>query len=119
MKANIDEIVAGWLESCTRNKKISRNTIAVGLVILDRLRYESIIGKQTIISRGGEITGSRAGLPKLLAKYGLPENFLKEATTRQSHQDGQRLLDAFEYGKALDQNLKKREPNLLRAIETL
>lgn len=120
MDHNIEKSVADWLESCRRNKKISRNTIAVGLVILDRLRHEPVIEKTTIVSRGGEITGSRAGLPKLLAKFGLPENFLKEATTRQAHQDGQRLLNAVQYGKAFSSlNSQKRDLALRKAIDSL
>jgi hypothetical protein len=97
-----------WLASCTRNKKISRNTVAVGIVVLDRLLKSPVVRREDALSAGGEITGARAGLPKLLAKYGIPERFLREATTRQAHQDGQRLFEALGYGKALS-GLDERE----------
>lgn len=116
----LDKILDDWLESCTRNRKISRNTIAIGIVILDRLRIQSPLDKSEIVSRGGEIAGSRAGLYKLLLKYGLPESFLKEVTTRQAHQDGQRLLDSLEYGRVCDGLSKKdRERKLRGAINKL
>lgn len=53
-----------------------------------------------MISSGGEIKGARSGLPELLAKYGIP-GFLKEVTTRQAPQDGQRLLEMLQYGRPL------------------
>lgn len=118
--SDVKTIVSAWLESCRRNKKISRNTVAVGLVILDRLRQETIIEKSSMVSDGGEISGARAGLPKLLVKYGLPETFLKEATTRQVHQDGQRLLDDFEYGKRLRGiEAKLRDKQVLDGVDML
>ena len=62
-----------WLESCKRRGGISRNTVAVGIVILDHLRRECPIAKEKILSKGGEISGSRAGLHNILVKYGLPD----------------------------------------------
>lgn len=91
------EIISEWLESCTRGKKISRNTIAVGTVILDHLRRRFPTKKAEVISEGGEIRGSRgAKLGRTLEQYGISKSYLKEVTTRQSHQDAQRLLNAFE-----------------------
>ena len=116
----LDKTLTEWLDSCTRNRKISRNTIAIGLVILDRLRIQSPLDKSDIVSSGGEIAGSRAGLYKLLVKYGLPEGFLKEVTTRQAHQDGQRLLDSLKYGRVFDRLSKKdRDRKLRGAINRL
>jgi hypothetical protein len=92
-----NEIISEWLESCTRGKKISRNTVAVGTVILDHLRRRFPTNKDEVISEGGEIRGSRgAKLGRTLEQYGISKNYLKEVTTRQSHQDAQRLLNAFE-----------------------
>jgi Domain of unknown function (DUF4928) len=97
----LTDAVDAWVQSCVRGGKISRNTIAVGIVILDRLRQKVPLKAPEILSKGGEISGSRAGLSTTLAKYGIPEKFLKEVTTRQAHQDGQRLLEALHWGKDL------------------
>ena len=80
---DITATIGEWLQACTRNKKISRNTIAGGLVLLDRLREKFPVSEHDLFSSGGELKGSRSGLPLVLAKYDLPEKFLKEATTRQ------------------------------------
>jgi hypothetical protein len=73
-----------------------------------------------ILSAGGEIAGSRAGLYKILLKYDIPEKFLKEVTTRQAHQDGQRLLDALKYGKILAaRSQAERDAAISNAITTL
>lgn len=106
--SGLNVILDQWLKSCTRNKKISRNTIAIGIVILDRLRATCPLKRSEIVSAGGEVVGSRAGLYKLLLKYGIPERYLKEVTTRQAHQDGQRLLDELGYGEILT-HLSKRQ----------
>lgn len=95
-------ILQTWLASCTRGNKVSRNTIAVGIVVLDHLRSASqrmhVVEREDVVSPGGEIRGARSGLSSLLLKYEIPVRFLKEATTRQAHQDGQRLFEAFEWG---------------------
>ena len=114
-------ILDSWLRSCTRRGRISRNTVAVGIVILNRLREKCPLETSDILSDGGEISGSRAGLPNILKKYGIPaEKYLKEATTRQSHQDGQRLLDDLGYGKCLmDVGADERDNMLCDAIDVL
>lgn len=94
-------ILDKWLESCRRGGKLSRNTIAVGIVILDALRSTCPVERDNIVSKGGEIKGARSALRGILDKYGIP-GFLKEATTRQVHQDGQRLLEALKYGRVFD-----------------
>lgn len=94
-------ILKGWLESCSRKKKRSRNTIAVGIVTFDHLRHKCPVTKADIMSDGGELKGSRAGLGKTLERYGISRSYLKEATTRQAHQDAQRLLEDFEWGSIL------------------
>jgi hypothetical protein len=99
---SLDDAVDAWVQSCVRGGKISRNTIAVGIVILDRLRQRVPLTEADILSKGGEISGSRAGLRKILTKYGIAEKFLKEVTTRQAHQDGQRLLASLNWGKWID-----------------
>lgn len=90
-----------WLGSCKRKGNVSRNTLAVGLVVLQSLREKCPLGRDDIISSGGEIKRSRSGLKHVLEKYGIPRDFLKEVTTRQGHQDGQRLLEMMDYGEAL------------------
>lgn len=87
-----------WLLSCMRGGKLSRNTIAVGLVVIDHLRRSCPITKEEVISPGGEIKGARSGLGNVLEKYEIPRIYLKEATTRQVHQDGQRLFDMLQWG---------------------
>src|SRR5260221_7135117 len=98
---DLTKILDKWLLSCTRNKKISRNTVAMGIVILGKLQETPLLSRTMTVSQGGEVSGARAGLPKTLAKHGIPEKFLKEITTRQAHQDGQHLLEQLGYGKAL------------------
>lgn len=109
------DILKVWLTSCTRGSKVSRNTIAVGLVVLDHLRSASqraqIVSREDVISPGGEIRGARSGLSSVLSKYGIPARFLKETTTRQAPQDGQRLFEAFSWGAkyaALPQHVQEQ-----------
>ena len=98
---DVASILDDWLATCTRNKKISRNTVAMGVVVLDRLSETCTLRREEAVSPGGEISGARAGLSKTLAKHGIPEKFLKEITTRQAHQDGQHLYEQLGYGKVL------------------
>jgi len=56
----------------------------------------------------------------ILESYGIPPSYLKEATTRQAHQDGQRLLDALAWGHELAQLPdQERDDLLLELIGTL
>lgn len=93
------QILDEWLKSCTRHGKIARNTVAVGIVVLDHLRQTSQVSREEVISPGGEIKGARSGLRQTLEKYKIPKIYLKESTTRQGPQDGQRLFEAFQWGK--------------------
>jgi hypothetical protein len=95
------EALENWIVSCTRNGKVARNTIAVGIIVLDHMRQEIPVTREQVLSPGGEIKGARSGLRTTLEKYGIPKNYLKEATTRQAHQDGQRLLEALKWGEIL------------------
>lgn len=101
IKKESRQILDKWLESCTRNRKISRNTVAMGIVVLDHLRQACPVSRDEVISQGGEVSGARSGLGKILESYGVPSNYLKEITTRQGHQDGQKLFEQFEWGKKL------------------
>jgi hypothetical protein len=93
------QLLQGWLVSCTRGGKVSRNTIAVGIVVLDHMIHTCPVNKTQVISQGGEIKGARSGLGATLMKYGIPATaYLKEVTTRQGHQDGRRLFEAYEWG---------------------
>jgi len=111
--------VRSWLRSCERNNKISRNTIAVGLVVLDRLTRSSPLKKEDLFSKGGELKGSRSGLPSLLESYGIPSKFLKEATTRQAHQDAQTLAEKLSYGRQLSRTAESRHQELSEAVSLL
>jgi len=114
------EILDQWLHSCTRRRKISRNTIAVGLVVLDHLREHCPSRPDDVISKGGEVRGSRSGLAKILEAYGLQASYLKEVTTRQAHQDAQRLLEALHWGRELfDLSAQDRDELLLRLASVL
>jgi hypothetical protein len=112
-KQEAHQILADWLDSRTRGGKLSRNTIAVGIVILDRLRQRCPVTREDMISEGGEIKGSRAGLGNTLEKYNIPRSYLKEATTRQVHQDGQILLTSLEWGNKLCPLTEQERDSLL------
>jgi len=101
VKQQSREILSEWLESCTRDGKIARNTVATGIVVLDHLRHACPVSRDQVISQGGEVSGARSGLGTILESYDIPSSYLKEVTTRQGHQDGQRLLEQFEWGKSL------------------
>lgn len=113
-------ILSRWIDSCTRGKKVSRNTVAVGIVVLDHLRQRCPVSRNDVISKGGEIKGARSGLVSVLTKYGIPATYLKEVTTRQGHQDGQRLFEQFDWGKKLTGLTDaERESLFLELIGTL
>ncbi|MCL4504671.1 MAG: DUF4928 family protein [Chloroflexi bacterium] len=95
------QTVNEWLASCTRGGKVSRNSLAIGIVVLDHLRDACPVMRDDVVSKGGEVKGTRSRLGQVLAKYEIPESFLKEVTTRQAHQDGQRLFERFDWGKRL------------------
>jgi hypothetical protein len=109
-----------WIASCTTNGVLSRNTVAVGIVVLDHLRRKCPLQPEEVQSARGEIKGARSGLKAILEKYGIPEKYLKEVTTRAGHQEGQRLFEAFGYGSALcNFSQEERDVFLARAIESL
>lgn len=95
------QILNDWIASCTRGGKISRNTISIGIVVLDHLRQKCPVAKDEVISQGGEVKGARSRLRNILEPYGISRGYLKEVTTRQGHQDGQRLFEAFDWGNRL------------------
>ena len=99
IKKQSNQMLKEWLESCTRNGKIARNTVAIGIVVLDHLRHACPVSRNDAISQGGEISGARSGLGKILEFYGIPSGYLKEVTTRQGHQDGQRLFEQLKWGQ--------------------
>jgi len=120
IKNESHEILAKWLESCTRNNKISRNTVAIGIVVFDHLKRNSPVSRDDVISQGGEVSGARSGLGRILESYGIPSSYLKEITTRQAHQDGQRLFEMFEWGNKFAQLAEReRDVILLELIEHL
>jgi len=109
-------ILQDWLQSCIRRDQISRNTIAVGIVVLDHLRQGCPVLREEVISEGGEVRGSRAGLGDTLEKYGISRKYLKEVTTRQAPQDGQRLFENFEWGEILIDLPPDGKDELLREL---
>lgn len=120
LKQESHDILAKWLETCTRNNKISRNTVAMGIVVFDHLKRSSPVSRDDVISQGGEVSGARSGLGKILESHGIPSGYLKEITTRQGHQDGQRLFEMFEWGnKFVKLTAKERDELLLALIDVL
>jgi hypothetical protein len=114
------QILETWLKSCTRKGKISRNTVAMGIVVIHHLLQNCPVSRKDVLSGGGEVTGGRSGLGKILEAHGLPNSYLKEATTQQAHQDGQRLFELFEWGKIYtDVPADKRNEILLDLIREL
>lgn len=114
------QILETWLRSCTRKGKISRNTVAIGIVVIHHLLRECPVSRETVLSEGGEVTGGRSGLGKILEAHGIPSSYLKEATTRQAHQDGQRLFELFDWGRKYDTlALDKRNGVFLELIQEL
>lgn len=120
IKTQSRRILEQWVVSCTRGGKVSRNTVAVGIVVLDHLRQQCPVARDDVISQGGEIKGARSGLVPILARYGIANTYLKEATTRQVHQDGQRLFEEFDWGRKLTGlNSEDRDQLLQELIQTL
>lgn len=96
------QILEEWLTSCTRKGKLSRNTIAIGIVVLDWLRSAEFVTPEDVLSHGQEIKNARSGLRYVLGRYGVPESYLKEVTTRQATHDGRRLFEAYNWGRRFD-----------------
>lgn len=114
------QILENWLKSCTRGRKVSRNTISVGIVVLDHLLQTCPVAQEDVVSPGGEIKGARSGLGNILEKHGIPRRYLKEVTTRQGHQDGQRLFADFDWGqKFAGLPETQRQPLLQMLIDRL
>lgn len=110
----IKSAVRSWIGSCTRNKQVARNTIVTGLVILDHYSTDPILSRSRLVAPGGEIKGVRgSNVRRVLAKHGLPANFLKEVTTRSAHKDGERLADAL---RAIDK--KAHAPEAIKQAAT-
>jgi hypothetical protein len=122
MKENnpISESLLEWLEKCANRGEVSRNSVAIGIVVLNHLRNKCPVDPEEVQSARGEIKGARSGLHEILEKYGIPKNYLKEVTTRAGHQDGQRLFEALGYGQRLaDISQKQRDVYLSEAIDSL
>jgi len=113
------KILNRWIESCTRGGKVSRSTVAIGLVVLDHLRKEHHTSRVNVVSPGGEIRGARSGLATILESYSVPRSFLKEVTTRQAHQDGQRLLEALDWGQGLGGLPDKERDSVLLGLTSV
>lgn len=113
-------ILNQWVQSCTRGGNLSRNTISVGIAVLDHLRRNCPVNRKEVLSKGGEVKNARSGLGKILETYQTPRSYLKEVTTRQGHQDGQRLFEQLHWGRIFE-GLKdtERERILLDLIGTL
>lgn len=116
IKRESTQILDDWIASCTRSGKVSRNTVSVGIVVIDHLRQKCPVSRDEVISPGGEVTGARSGLGSILEAYGVPRKYLKEVTTRQGHQDGQRLFEAFDWGHKLTELSESERDDLLLAL---
>lgn len=108
-----------WLDGCKQRGKISRNTIAVGIVVLHHLRQKCPLEEADVFSKGGELVGARSSLKKTLAEYSVPA-FLKEATNRQVAPFARKLLDALDWGRPLSTLASgTRDARLKEGIERL
>jgi hypothetical protein len=116
VKQQSHQYVVEWIESCTRHGKIARNTVAMGIVVLDHLRQSCPVSRDDVISKGGEVSGARSGLGTILETYNIPSSYLKEVTTRQGHQDGQRLFEQFEWGERLTNLAEDEREEILREL---
>lgn len=109
-----------WLRSCTRTGKVARNTVSIGIVVLDHLKRKCPVDEDKVLSHGGEVKNARSGLGNILESYQVPHSYLKEVTTRQGHQDGQKLFELFEWGRKFEGlGDKARERILLNLISHL
>lgn len=95
------EVLSKWVESCAIKGELSRNNVAIAIVVLDHLRRKCPLERSEVLSPRGEVKGARSGLAAIFAEYDIPTQYLKEVTTRAGHQDGQRLFEALDYGRAL------------------
>jgi hypothetical protein len=98
---SIRSAVNQWLECCRRHGRISRNTVAVGIVALDHLVRKCPLETNDVFSQGGELKGARSALGNVLERHGVDRRYLKEVTTRQSPHDAGKLLIELDYGKQL------------------
>jgi hypothetical protein len=117
---DLKETVAGWLQSCKRKGDVARNTVVVGIIALDHLRHTCPITREQMFSQtGGEVRGARGrALQSTLGRYGIPGNYLKQASTRQASHDVERLLHLLDYGQALaGLTPAARHKALVQAIE--
>ena len=67
VKQQSHQILTKWLESCTRHGKIARNTVAMGIVVLDHLRRACPVLREEVVSQGGESAAHVQGLEKFLS----------------------------------------------------
>ena len=105
--------ISKWLESRHRGGRVSRNTVATAIVVLDHLLEICPVSRADVISRGGEIRGARSGLGGVLARHGVSPAYLKEVTTRQSTTDGLQLFELLDWGKELEQIRKPRRTQFI------
>ena len=70
-ETDVGKVVTKWLKSCERKGKVSRNTIAVGIVILDHLLQkcplsieEGFSGTGSVWTRSHVLRGLKTQQPK-------------------------------------------------------
>lgn len=110
------EVLRRWIESCTRGGKVSRNTVAMGVVVINHLKHKCPASRDEVISQGGEVKGARSGLGTILAVNEIPATYLKEVTTRQGHQDGQKLFEGLRWGARLAELEGKDRDSILNEL---
>ena len=102
-----------WLKSRHKGGRVSRNTVATAIVVLDHLLERCPVSREDVISRGGGIRGARSGLSGVLARHSVSPDYLKEVTTCQSTTDGLQFFELLDWGKGL---IRIREPRRSRFL---
>lgn len=99
----------------------SRQWVAVGLVMIDHLRKHCPLARADYLSaEGGEIANTRSGLTAVLVRYGVPAEYLRQATSRSNLRFGERIAELLDYGKPLvGMTPQRRDECLLDAAAAL
>jgi hypothetical protein len=96
---SMSSVLNEWIDACRPRGGVPESALVAGIVVLHQLRQKCPLSKSEAFSKGGELVGARSALPKTLAAYGIPGNFLKEATNRQVGPFAERLFVALDWGK--------------------
>jgi len=112
-------VVDRWLDPLRRAGSVPRETVVVGLFILDSLREWCPVVPSEAVSASGKIVGADAGWHALAAKYGLAAPDIGQISW-QAHEAGQRLLQELDYGNVFaGLGPEARDAILLEGIDLL